>query len=109
MQLRTLAIILTLTALGCKSTPKGVLSEEKMIEVLTEIHIAEGRLKTVNIFSDSAKKMAPVLYHQIYQEQQVTAEEFKKSYDYYQQNPKQFEAMIDKVIIELSKKESGIK
>lgn len=95
--------------MGCKSTPKGVLSEEKMVEVLTEIHIAEGRLKTVNIFSDSAKKMAPVLYHDIYREQQVTAEEFQNSYTYYQKDPKKFEAIIDKVIIELSKQESGIK
>lgn len=109
MQLRILAIIITLIALGCKSTPNGLLSEEKMVEVLTEIHIAEGRLKTVNIFSDSAKKMAPVLYHEIYREQQITAEDFKTSYDYYQKHPKQFEAIIDKVIIELSKKESGIK
>ncbi len=108
MQLRII-IIITLLWWGCKSTPKGVLSEEKMVEVLTEIHIAEGRLKTVNIFGDSAKKMAPVLYHQIYTEKQVTAKEFAASYDYYQQYPKQFEAIIDKVIIELSKKESGIK
>lgn len=109
MQLRAILIILTLIGFACKSTPKGVLSEEKMVEVLTEIHIAEGRLKTVNIFSDSAKKMAPVLYNQIYTEKQVTAEEFVASYDYYQKDPKQFEAIIDKVIIELSKKESGIK
>lgn len=80
-----------------------------MVEVLTEIHIAEGRLKTVNIFSDSAKRMAPVLYDQIYTEQQITAEDFIISYDYYQEHPKQFEGIIDKVIIELSKQESGIK
>lgn len=86
-----------------------MLSEDKMVEILTEIHIAEGRLKTVNIFSDSAKKMAPVLYAQIYKEQQVEAEEFKKSYEYYLNHPEQMEAIIDRVIIELSKKESGIK
>lgn len=80
-----------------------------MVSVFTDIHIAEGRLKTVNIFGDSAKKMAPVLYNQIYIENQTTAEEFQRSYDYYQKDPEKFEHLIDLVLIELSKKESGIK
>ncbi len=80
-----------------------------MVGVFADIHIAEGRLKTVSIFGDSAKKMAPVLYKQIYTEHQTTAEEFKRSYDYYQKDPEKFEHIVDLVLIELSKKESGIK
>lgn len=94
---------------ACKTKPKGILNEEKMVAVLTDIHIAEGRLKTVSIFGDSAKSMAPVLYDQIYKTHQITAQEFTTTYNYYQNNPKEFERIIDLVITELSKKESGIK
>lgn len=94
---------------ACKSTSNGILSEEKMVAVYTDIHIAEGRLKTVNIFGDSAKKMAPVLYQEIYTRHQTTAQEFQKSYEYYQKDPEKLEHIIDLVLIELSKKESGIK
>lgn len=94
---------------GCKSTPKGVLSEEKMVAVFADIHVAEGRLKTVGIFGDSAKKMAPVLYDQVYKSHQTTREEFIASYQYYQSQPEKFEKLMDKVITEVSKKESGIK
>lgn len=103
------ATMLFLAIAGCKSTPEGVLNEEKMVAVFTDIHIAEGRLKVVGIFTDSAKKMAPVLYDQLYRTHQITAEEFQKSYDYYTSDPKKLEAILDKVIVELSKKESGIK
>jgi len=103
------ATLLLLAMAGCKSTPEGVLNEEKMVAVFTDIHIAEGRLKVVGIFTDSAKKMAPVLYDQLYRNHQITAEQFQKSYDYYTSDPKKLEAILDKVIVELSKKESGIK
>lgn len=94
---------------ACKSTPKDVLDEEKMIAVWVDIHIAEGRVKTVGIFGDSAKKITPVLYKEVYAKHQITAEEFQRSYRFYQTNPEKFEQMIDKVITELSKQESGIK
>lgn len=103
------AILLFLAIAGCKSTPEGVLEEEKMVAVFTDIHIAEGRLKVVSIFTDSAKKMAPVLYDQVYRNHQITPEQFQKSYDYYTSDPKKLDAILDKVIVELSKRESGIK
>lgn len=86
-----------------------MLDEEKMIAVWVDIHIAEGRVKTVGIFGDSAKKITPVLYKDVYNKHQTTPEEFQRSYKYYQKTPEKFEQMLDKVITELSKQESGIK
>jgi hypothetical protein len=110
MQNRLIAIAaIFLLLAGCKSTPKGILTEEKMVAVFADIHVAEGRLKTVGIFGDSAKKMAPVLYDQVYKTHLTTREEFIASYKYYQGQPEKFEKIMEKVITEVSKKESGIK
>lgn len=102
-------LVFSIVLFGCKNTPEGILDKEKMVAVYTDIHIAEGRLRTVGIFADSAKLMAPVLYDEVYRTHQISREEFIKSYNYYQANPKEFEAIVDRVLEELSKKESGIK
>ncbi|MCA5004935.1 DUF4296 domain-containing protein [Sphingobacterium bovistauri] len=72
--------------LSCaKSKPNGVVSEDKISKVLTEVAIVDGYLNTLP--SDSAKRVMPVLYGKIFKDFGLDSASFVKNLDYYFGDP----------------------
>ena len=76
-------------------TPKGVIPKEKMIRVLTDIHLIDGYSSAV--MPDSAAKVIPVLYQSVYARYQIDSAQFSKSLNYYSDRPEELEKMYDQV------------
>jgi hypothetical protein len=68
-----------------KSKPSGVVSEEKITEILTEVALVDGYLNTLP--TDSSKRVIPVLYQRIFDEYKLDSATFVKNLDYYYGDP----------------------
>lgn len=85
--------------------PKNVLKKEKMAEVLTDVHIAEGKLNNMPL-TDSTKALARQYYAEIFKIHHITPEEFQRSMDFYMDNPKILEEVYEPVLQDLNEKSS---
>ena len=85
--------------------PSDILSKEKMVKVLVDIHLAEANVTIKNLAGDDANKLATAYYQHIYKSHRISKEEFKKSFLFYSQHPQLLEKIYDEVLSELSKKQ----
>jgi len=79
------------------STQEPALSEEKIIAVLKDVHIAEAYLTEI---PGKAQKdsLARVFYAQVFRLHDITGEEFEQSMDAYFGNPSVLDSLYEKVI-----------
>jgi|SRR5680860_172447 len=87
------------------STPEGILSEDKMVEVLVDIHMAEGMASSLPIPFDSSKRIYPLLEKEIFLKHQITDSVFMESFQYYLRNSKKMETIYARTIDSLALKE----
>lgn len=85
---------------SCKSSKNDKLPEpsikyEKMIEVLRDIHIAEGFMQ--GLVLNEKDSVAKVHYAHIFKIHGVTEDEFYESYDAFIENPKIMEKLYEAV------------
>lgn len=78
-----------------KQKPSGVLSEQKMTEMLTEVSLIDAYLNTLPI--DSGRKVMPVLYANLFKDFDIDSAQFKKNLDFYYGNPKLTEKIYTNV------------
>lgn len=89
--------------------PESVIGPEKMSEVLSDIHLADGAMKANYIIGDSAKRIAPYLYKEVMEKHGVDSAKFQESLNFYFEYPEKMEYVYRLVNEKLSKLESGIK
>lgn len=86
--------------------PADLISEEKMIDVLIDVHITESALSLKNFNRDSSLKLFVYYKEDIFKEHQISEKQFQESYDYYARHSKQFDHMYAIVIDSLTVKEA---
>lgn len=104
---RLLAFFLSLIFFGsCDSEtkPKGMIGREKMVEVLTDVHLVNGYTSTV-MNLDTIKQVTANYLNVVYKKHQVDSIQFKKSLRYYSEHPKMLSEIYDQVIKKLETKE----
>ena len=102
-------LIILFSACNKESTPydkpKKLVKEKQMIDMLTDMHMAEA---TYNHFrNDSTFKdlTSSVFYYSVLDKYQTPDSVFEKSFVYYASNPRNFEKMYRKVLSKLSEME----
>ncbi|MCT4622380.1 MAG: DUF4296 domain-containing protein [Schleiferiaceae bacterium] len=88
--------------------PEGLLPPEKMVAVLTDVHLIEGARTGLVIMGDSTVGVREH-YKAFFEKHNVTQAEFDSSFVYYSKNPKEFDEIYVKVIENLSVIESEVK
>lgn len=86
---RLFLCLLALTTFACDNTlgqPEGILPEKKMISILVDLQVAESKIKTLRISSDSARHVFSIYEVQILDKHNVTQEDYLRSYEYYLEN-----------------------
>jgi hypothetical protein len=80
---------LLLFCLGCTGDdiPKGVMDEDKMVSLLTQIHIADGSMYNTMQLPDSLYKYGVSKYDMILKNFHTDSNQFKKSMHFYTQRP----------------------
>ena len=88
--------------------PNDVLSQDKMVAVLTDVHLVESAITLKFSNKDTSKVQASAYYDFIYKSHKTTKEQFAKSYDFYISHPELLNKIYDEVLIELSKKQGEL-
>ncbi len=97
---------------GCKESgvipePEGLLSQDEMVAVLTDIHLIEGARTGLVIMGDSVGGVNEH-YKAFFEKHNVTQAQYDSSFVYYSKNPKIFDKIYERVIENLSVIESEI-
>lgn len=94
-----------------EEVPEDILSPEKMISLMIDIRIAEGRVATLTLNGDSSQNLFRELENRIFTEHGVDSLSYIKSYQHYILRPKQALYITDAVIDSLKQiqqiKETG--
>jgi hypothetical protein len=84
-----------------QSVPSVIIPEEKMVEILTDIRLAEGSYKVLIENGVSANDYIDSSYRFIYQSHQITSKQMDTSMKYYSMNPDNMEKMLKKVSLRI--------
>ena len=108
---RLLALFLGLIFLAScerKEKPEGLIERQKMVTVLTDVHMVSGYSATVMDIDTMKQELANYM-DMVYKKHQIDSVKFKKSLQYYSREPKMLNEMYDEVLRNLEAKEKDIK
>ena len=93
-----------LMAVACSSqdSPKGIIDQQKMVDIMIDIHLAEAAVQDLRLPHDSASKVYAVQEKYIFKKHGVSDTVFLDSYNYYVKHPDQLELVYAAVIDTLS-------
>ena len=92
-----MAVSLLLISVGCKKTPKGIIGQEKMAELMADIHIGEAIVDfNYSAFPDDSTRL--VLKQSIYAAHNVTEEEVDSSFSWYGHHIEDYIKVYDRTI-----------
>ncbi|WP_407430758.1 DUF4296 domain-containing protein [Arcticibacter sp.] len=89
-------IIIFLNACKSDDRPKGILGKEEMIDVLTNVHLADGYASS--LYTDSSRNKIAALYGAIYKKHNTDSIGIRKSLEYYSRNPAELKLMYETII-----------
>jgi hypothetical protein len=93
---------------ACDGRPSGVLSQDKMANVLTEMHKTDASLAQKGLLYGRYSDKAPY-YKFILKKYGITQAEFDSSLVWYTKNPIRFERVYDNVLVQLTSLQTDIK
>ncbi len=98
MKRSLLYFLLLIFLSGCTLRPWGVLSQEKMVAVLLDVHIVEATIKTLDSNSKRIEKQE--YYNTMFAKHGITKEQFDHSLEWYSRHPNRLVAIYDEVKIQ---------
>jgi len=102
------SLLLFCAACNGDRIPKGVLDEETMTGLLTQIHITDGSMYNTVQFPDSLYKYGINKYDMVLKSFHTDSNQFKKSVKYYTQHPDILEKIYIKVANDLKAKSDSL-
>ncbi len=104
----TIIVSILLIFAACSNRPKGVLAQEDMVNLLTDMHKLDGVLIERGImFSNDSTKTK--YYNFVFSKYEITKANFDSSLVWYTKNPQEFNNVYNKVLINLSLQEKEVK
>ncbi len=103
--------VLFCSLLGCSEEkvkvdkPKGLLSENEMIQLMMDFYILEAKVKEVRVGRDSAKVLYRELEPLVYQQHDIDSVDYRQSLEYYLHFPETMETFYSAIVDSLSLKE----
>ncbi|MDB5121642.1 MAG: hypothetical protein JWN56_2860 [Sphingobacteriales bacterium] len=88
--------LIFLTACTTNTSKQDIIEPDKMVEVLTDIHIVDGYISTFRQ-SDTLKQRASSYYAAVYKHHHIDSLTYKNSLEYYSRNPKLLDTIYYKV------------
>ena len=88
--------------------PDAVLSQEKMAEVMVDVHLLEAALNISNYSKDQVAVNAINPNSDIFKKNNITKEQYKESFDFYARNPVLLTEVYQLVLNDLSKMQAEV-
>lgn len=97
-----------LSACTQDKTPAGIISEPRMVNLLTEVHIIDGGIYTIPQAPDSLYKYGLGKYLALFKRYRTDSVEFKRSMNYYAMQPAELLKMYDQITLILKQKTDSL-
>lgn len=108
---RSLLLVGSITMIfaGCnkeETPPEGTLSEDKMADILTDIHIAESRVTRLQLKSlDSSILIFDRLKQEVWKKNKVDTVVYRNSYSFYMTHPQYMTRIYENVAKQIEQRE----
>lgn len=102
------SVLIFLAACGGNKIPDGIIAQDKMTQLLTDIHIVDGSMYNVMQFPDSLYKYGTEKYQMVFRKYDTDSVQFKKSFQYYTSNPDKLQAIYDQITINIKQKSDSV-
>ncbi|HEY1024726.1 MAG TPA: DUF4296 domain-containing protein [Sphingobacteriaceae bacterium] len=99
--------LIFLVSCAGEGEPKGLIDREKMVLVLTDVHLANAYTSTV-MDLDTMKQITADYLHLVYKKHGIDSVRFKQSLKYYSEHPGILSEMYDQVLDRLEKKDKKV-
>jgi len=103
-----LVLTLLCSCHGDDSAPDGILKKSEMVNVLTDVHIADGGLINISQAPDTLYKYGYLRYPAVFKKYNTDSAEFRRSFKYYSLKPAVFSDIYDKVLKKLQVKTDSL-
>ncbi len=106
---RIIYIVLVCFTVSCaqKERPENVFSPDKMADVMLDVHLTQGITQARILTKDSTLVSSEALTNFVYEKHQITEEDYQRSFDWYSDNLKDFDAVYARVIEKLNQMEAA--
>jgi Domain of unknown function (DUF4296) len=96
---------------SCKTknvVPEGILPQDRMVSVLSELYISEQKISTLGVKRDSLRQVFGLMKDSIFERTGVSDSVFKKSMNYYMDRPQALENIYTVLIDSLNLREQRL-
>lgn len=95
---------------ACKAnkTVDGIISHDRMVRLLAEVHIFDGGLYTIKQEPDSLYKYGTGKYVALFKKYHTDSVQFKKSLSYYATQPLELQKIYDQIMFVLKQKTDSV-
>lgn len=100
--------LLFLFACKWSKTPSGIIEPNKMVNLLTALHIVDGSVSNGNQTQDSLYINGTGKYIALFKSFHTDSAQFRNSMKYYSGHPDQFEIMYTQILKNLQKKNDSV-
>lgn len=102
-------ILCSLLLFSCKdeNLPKNLIEEQKMIQIMAELHIIDGYMSTFT-YTDSARINGKNFYNTVYKNNGITKTQYENSLKHYSMDPIKLDSMYSDVQKLLTAKEKAL-
>jgi hypothetical protein len=110
--MRYIIFSLLIFCLSCNienKPPQNVIPKDKMIDILVDMHLADGMFTIVEIRSEMAKKDSINFYSVIFENHGYTRQDFDTTVYYYSHNINEYNKIYIEVLNRLSEMETSVK
>ena len=88
--------------------PKGILTKDQMVNVLSELYIVEQKINIVSVKRDSLNQIFLAMKDKVFEKTGVTDSVFRQSLNYYMDRPQTFEIIYTALIDSLNLREQRV-
>mgnify|MGYP001546008631 FL=1 len=102
------SVLIFLAACQGSKAPKGIINKERMIGLLTEIHIVDGSLYSVMQLPDTLHKYGMDKYIAMFKKYHTDSAQFRKSFKYYSANPDMMQSIYEQITANIKFKSDSV-
>ncbi|HEY8511405.1 MAG TPA: DUF4296 domain-containing protein [Cyclobacteriaceae bacterium] len=110
MRLVAILVVGILGILSCEKQrqPRDIMSQDKMVQTLRSLYIAEEHVSRLGLRPDSARKFFARMEDRLFEDAGITREEFIRSFDYYVNHPDEWESVFSALVDSLNLQEQRL-
>ena len=102
------SVLILLAACSGNKTPDGIIAQDEMTNLLTDIHIVDGSMYNMMQGPDTLYKYSTDKYRYVFSKYHTDSVQFKKSFQYYSSHPEKLQVMYEQITINIKQKSDSV-